>query len=274
MYSILLSIAQTLVLSVPDDRSSKLRRVVQMYRAENSELSLPANPDLEEIYDDIIFRLRQHLRSAKKKDLLRVHTIVCNQYRTYIGGIKTGPLPNVRVDSEDLYKFIAEKSNAYEVLLVQNAIDAPSLTDKKLKDDFCEYKFQLAKFLSETSITCKKRKIPIPYSRECTDIAVMISGEQVLLSLVLHLKEYFKKYLGLDESFFEGFVEGCIIFFFAINEVDAVMLAPRILSHSKELKSKFGISHLAVRNYFLCDLVQGTLHTLVCVSVLQCLLYI
>ena len=210
MYSILLPIAQALVLTAPDDRSLKLRGVIQMYRAENSELSLPVKPDLEETYDDIIFRL------------LRVHTIVCLRYRRYMGGIKTGSLSDVGLDSEDLYKFIAEKPNAYEVLLVHNAIYAHSLTDKRLKDDFCEYQYQLAKLLGETSVSCEKCKIPIPYSRDCTDLAVMISEEQVLLSLVLHLKEYFKKYLGLDESFFEGFVEGCVIYF-AINEVDAML---------------------------------------------------
>ena len=80
------------------------------------------------------------------------------------------------------------------------------------------------------------------------------------------------KYLQLEETIFEGFGEGCIVLFYSILKVDAVLLAPKILSHSAELKRMFDITHLVVCDYFACDLEKATIElpVSVCVCVILC----
>ena len=67
------------------------------------------------------------------------------------------------------------------------------------------------------------------------------------------------KYLQLEETIFEGFGEGCTVLFYSILKVDAVLLAPKILSHSAELKRMSDITHLVVFGYFACDLEGATI---------------
>ena len=67
------------------------------------------------------------------------------------------------------------------------------------------------------------------------------------------------KYLQLEETIFEGFGEGCTILFYSILKIDAVLLAPKFLSHSAELKRMFDITHLVVLDFFACDLEGATI---------------
>ena len=103
-------------------------------------------------------------------------------------------------------------------------------------------------------------------------MAAVVSRDKdlVLISLVLHIKEYLKKYLQLEEAVFEGFGEGCTVLFYSILRIDAVLLAPMILSHSAELKRLFEMTHLVVFDYFACDLQRATIELPVSVFVCVC----
>ena len=94
-------------------------------------------------------------------------------------------------------------------------------------------------------------------------MAVVISKEQVLLALVLEIKEYFSKYLQLEDTLFEGFES--TVLFFPILTVDAALLSPKVLSHLSELKRMFGMTHLIVFGYFACDLEKATIELVVSV---------
>ena len=256
-------------MSTMDERSKKIKEIVDQYRNGEGELILPRNPDLEDELDNVLGTLRRKLSSADSGVISDLHGMVRRKYRRYIHGVRQAPLPSVPNTVDGLCDFIEEKSTIYEILLVHHAVEV--LEDEDLKKDLQEYESKLAKHLKEMLTPCKRRKVTLPLRKDHTHMAVVISKEQVLLSLVLEMKEYFSKYLQLEETLFEGFEEGCTVLFFSIPKVDAVLLSPKVLSHLSELKRMFGMTHLIVFGYFACDLEKATIELVVSVCVLHVL---
>ena len=259
----------TQTMSTMDERSEKIKEIVDKYRSGEGKLFLPRNPDLEDELDDVLGNLRVNLSSADSRVISKLQAIVQMKYRRYIHGVRPVPLPPVPNTVNGLYEFIAEKSTPYEILLVHHAVEV--LEDEDLKKDLQEYESKLAEHLKEMLMSCKRRRVPLPLFKNHTHMAIVISKEQVLLSLVLEMKEYFSKYLQLEETLFEGFEEGCTVLFFSILRVDAALLSPKVLSHLSELERMFGMTHLIVFGYFACDLEKATIELVVSVCILHVL---
>ena len=259
----------TQTMSTMDERSKKIKEIVDMYRKGEGELFLPSNPDLEDELDEIMGNLRINLSSTDPGVISKLHRILRRKYHRYIHGVRPVPLPPLPDTADGLFDFIEEKSTPYEILLVHHAVEV--LEDEDLKKDLREYEWKLADHLRETLMSCKRRRVTLPLHKDHTHMAVVISKEQVLLSLVLEMKEYFSKYLQLEESLFEGFEEGCTVLFFSILTVDAALLSPKVLSHLSELKRMFGMTHLIVFGYFACDLEKATIELVVSICVLHVL---
>ena len=187
--------------------------------------------------------------------------------------MRPAPLPDVLDTPRGLLEFIAEKSNALEILLVHHAVD--ELKCKDLKDDLEEYEDKLAKHLKTTLLSFERRRVVLPSRKDHTHMAVVLSSKPdlVFLSLVLHIKKYLVKMLHLEEALFEGFAEDCTVLFFSILRIDAVLLSPKSISHLSELKRMFEITHLVVFGYFACDLEQASVEVLVSVDVCACTMY-
>ena len=253
-----------------DGRSQKIEKIVDMYRSESTKVSLPEIPELEDDFDDIMITLKTELSSADPKVIDKLHVTIRVKYRRYIHGVKPVELPSIPNTAGGLYDFIAAKSTPYEILLVHHAVDV--LDSKDLKGTLQSYESNLGNHLRKTLDSYKKKKVTLPLYKDQTHLAVVSSKAHVLLSLVLHIKEYLMKYLQLEETIFEGFGEGCTVLFYSIFKVDAVLLAPKILSHSAELKRMFDITHLIVFDYFACDLERATIELPVSVCVcLHCI---
>ena len=255
--------------STMDERSKKIKEIVDKYRNGEGELFLPSNPDLEDELDDIIEALYKILSSVDVHMISKLHRVLRRKYHRYIHGVRPVPLPPLPNTADGLFDFIEEKSTPYEILLVHHAVEV--LKDKDLKKNLQEYESKLAEHLREMLTSCKRRRVTLPLRKAHTHMAVVISKEQVLLSLVLDMKEYFSKYLQLEETLFEGFEEGCTVLFFSILRVDAALLSPKVLSHLSELKRMFGMTHLIVFGYFACDLEKATIELVVSVRVLHVL---
>ena len=256
----------TSAVSTGDERSQKIKEIVKIYR-NNEEVHLPCVPDLEDTFDDIMVTLGSNLLSADPKTINQLHTKIRIKYCRYIHGMRPAPLPDVLDTPRGLLDFIAEKSNPLEILLVHHAVDV--LKCKDLQDDLGDYEDKLAMYLRTTLLSFERRKVVLPSCKDHAHMAVVLSSKPdlVLLSLVLHIKEYLVKMLHLEESLFEGFAGGCTILFFSILRIDAVLLSPKIISHLSELKRKFEITHLVVFGYFACDLEQTSVEVLVSVDV-------
>ena len=56
-----------------DERSQKIKRIVDMYRSESTEVSLPEIPELEDDFDDIMIALNIKLSSADPKVICELH---------------------------------------------------------------------------------------------------------------------------------------------------------------------------------------------------------
>ena len=248
-----------------DERSQKIEEIVDMYRSESTKVSLPEIPKLGDDFDDIMIALNTELSSADPKVICKLHGTIRVKYRRYIHGVKPVELPSIPNTAGGLYDFIAAKSTPYEILLVHHAIDVLNAED--LKGTLQSYESNLGNHLRKTLYSYKKKKVTLPLRKDHTHLAIVLSKEQILLSFVLHVKEYLTKYLQLEETIFEGFEEGCTVLFYSILKVDAVLLAPKILSHSAELKRMFGITHLVVFDYFACDLERATIELPVSVCV-------
>ena len=240
-----------------DKRSQKIEEIVDLYRRGGNKVSLPRIPELEDDFDDIIEAVSSQLSSADSQVICKLHEMMRVKYRRYIHGVKPVELPSVPNTANGLCEFITEKSTPYEILLVHHTVKALNCED--LKKTLQSYESKLAGHLRLTLGSYEKRKVTLPPRKDHTHLAITISKEQVLLSLILHIKEYLMKYLQLEETLFEGFGEGCTILFYSILRIDAVLLAPKMLSHSAELKRLFDISHVVVFDYFACDLERATI---------------
>ena len=249
-----------------DERSQKIEEIVDMYRSQSTKVRLPEIPDLEDDFDSIMGALNAKLSLVDRKVFYELKGMVQMKYRRYIHGVKTGKVPHIPDTAGGLYEFIAEKSTPYEILLVHHTVDV--LDCKELKGTLGSYESNLANHLRLTLKSYKEKNVTLPLRKDHTHLAVVLSKEQILLSLVLHIKQYLMKYLQLEETIFEGFEEGCTILFYSILKVDAVLLAPKILSHSAELKRMFDLTHLVVFGYFACDLERATIELPVSVCVL------
>ena len=241
--------------------SKKISNLLDVY--ENREISMPKNDDLEDGFDSIMVTLEMTLSTANSKEIDRLLEILLMKYRRQIHGMRLESMPLVPKTANGLLGFIMEKSTPYEICLmnpVANALDI-----EELNEDFQKYELKLVTFFRQNSTSCKRQKVPLRMHEYHTYMAVVISEEQVLLSLVLEMKEYFSKNLQLEETLFEGFEEcTCsIVLFFSILRVDAVLLFPKVLSHLSELKRMFGMTHLIVFGYFACDLEKATIELVV-----------
>ena len=259
-------------MSTMDERSKKIKEIVDKYRNGEGDISLPENPDLEDKFDKFMSKkFLSKLSSADPGRIGELRAMMRIKYRKIVHGVRPVPLPPVPNTADGLFDFIEEKSTIYEFLLVHHAVEV--LEDKDLEKDLQEYESKLAEHLQEMLMSCKRRKVtlPLPPHKDHTHMAIVISKEQVLLSLVFEMKEYLSKYLQLEETLFEGFEEGCTVLFFSILRVDAVLLSPKVLSHLSELKRMFGMTHLIVFGYFACDLEKATIELVVSVCVLHVL---
>ena len=233
--------------------------IVEMYR--KGEVSVPHNPKLEDSYGNIMTTFYAVLHSADPDSgaIARLQRVLQERYDGKDHqGVRQIRLPKVPETANGLFKFIFAKSTPYEILLMHPAVEA--IGHQGLKRELREYESKMIKFLQKSSMSCRKRQVSLPLYRNHTHMAVVISKEQVLLSLVLDMKEYFSRNLQLEETLFEGFDEGSTVLFFSILRADAALLSPKVLSHLSELKRMFGMTHLIVFGYFACDLEKATVH--------------
>jgi hypothetical protein len=251
-----------------DERSTKIQKIVDGYWSGKTKVCLPSNPDLEEELDAMMEILREKLTSANSGVIPKLSAKLQRVYRRYLYGNRPAPLPPIPDNATDLYEFIDKRSTPFEVFLVHHAVEI--LDCEKLKKCLQEYESNLAKHLQQELSSYKSRKVSLPQRNDYTHMTIVVSEQQVLLSLVLKLKEYFKKYLKLEEVLFEGFEEGCTVLFFSIQRSDAALLAPApvILSHLGELKTRFAVTHLIVFGYFACDVEEATIELFVSLCVL------
>ena len=245
----------TSTVSTMDERSQRIEEIVDMYRS--GKVSLPEIPELEDDFDKIMGRLNAELSSADPKVICELQGMLGVKYRRYIKGEMPGKVPSIPNTASGLCEFIAEKSTTYEILLVHHAVDVLNCED--LRRTLQNYESKLADHLRLTLESYKQREVTLSIRKHHTHMAIVLPKEQVLLSLVLHIKRYLKQYLQLEEAVFEGFVVGSTILFFSILRIDAVLLAPKVLSHSAELKRRFNITHLVAFDYFSCDLEMATI---------------
>ena len=236
-----------------------IKDIVEMHR--KGEVSVPHNPKLEDSYGNIMATIYTILSSADP-DSGAIAKLQRALEARYDGkdnqGMRQIPLPNVPETANGLFKFIFARATPYEILLLHPTVEA--VGHQELKRELQEYKSKMTNFLQKSSMSCKKRQVPLPLHKHHTQMAIVISKEQVLLSLVLEMKEYFSKYLQLEETLFEGFEESHSVLFFSILTVDAVLLSPKVLSHSSEMKSKFAMIHLIVFGYFAFNMEKATVH--------------
>jgi hypothetical protein len=249
-------------LQTPSD--VKIREIVEAYWSDDSSLSLPDNTDLEVRYEDIMSDLCAQLESAAKPLITKISSKVCLMNRRLRKGVKPA---NVKIPAGPigLCDFLMGKSTAYEVFLIDPVINILADEKSNLQQKFSDYKSDLAKYLEETLTSCRKKKVQLKFHHDYTHMACRVSKEQVFLSLMIHLKDYFSKEFNLDYMLFEGFIPGSATFFFSMLREHAILLAPKILleENLKELKDHFGLTDIVVFDYFHCNLEEATVKPMV-----------
>ena len=240
-------------------RDEKIKHVVHTYR--KGDLQLPSCPELERDFAGIMGSLNRQLSTAAVGMRLEIKGSLDSIYKTLVYGIGPRSSPEVPSTGKGLYEFIRDFSNPYEVFLIEHAIGI--LKDKNLKPKYDEYKHKLCMYFEKELKSYEWKNVSIPSMQDLSHIAVVVKREQVLLSLIIHLKEYFATYLGLHTCLLDGFTEGCTVFYFTVTTLNRSYLYSRILSCSTELRRQFSVAYLVVFGHFVVDLDQPTLVTMV-----------
>ena len=234
--------------------SIDINDVKRMYKA--GLISLPDNPQLKNGFDDIMGKL-QAILSPKLDEQVIGHLRRMIKMKYTRGIHVAGYQPNVPTTAQGLFDFIATKSTPCETLLLQPA--ANILCDKDLTEGVQNYESQQDTFFRETVTSCQKRTVKLQHRQDYTHMAVIVSKEQILLSTVVEMKEFFSDFLQLENTLFEGFQErkGCTVFFFSITRVAAAQLFDRVEPYMSDLKTKFGMTDLVAFEYCVCDLERS-----------------
>jgi hypothetical protein len=248
----------TSILGIVNTSSQKIKKVIELYRNQE-EICLPRIPDLEDDFDEIMADLHVALLEMDPPTIRKLIARVQLKYRRHLqGGVRPAPLPPVLDTPGGLYQFIAEKSTMYEIILVHLAIEI--LDAKDLKSAIGEYKHKLAGHVEKALASWETKRVILQSDKDSTHLALVVRDDPtiVLLSLVFHIKDYLNL-LQLDESLFQGFAENCTTLFFSILREDAVLLAPKLISHLGVLNTKFNVTHVVVFGHFACDLEEASI---------------
>ena len=245
--------------------STDINDVKRMYEA--GLISLPDNPQLQNGFDDIMGKLQSLLKPHLDEQVIgHLRGMIKIKYTRGIHGAQYQP--NVPTTAQGLFDFIATKSTPCETLLLQPA--ANILGNNDLTERVRDYESQQDTFLKETTTSCEKHRVELLHRRDYTHMAVIISKEQVPLSMVVEMKKFFSTNLLLENTLFEGFGEGegCVVFFFSITRVAAAKLFDRVVPrHMSELKTKFAMTALIAFEYCVCDLERSAKEKCLSVSV-------
>ena len=234
-------------------RDEKIEQIVHTYR--KGDLQLPSCPKLERDFAGIMGSLNRQLSSAAVGMRLEIKGSLDSIYKTLVHGIGPRSSPEVPSTGKGLYEFIRDYSNPYEVFFVEHAVSI--LKDKKLKLKYDAYKHKLCTYFEKEIKSYEWKKVSIPSMQDLSHIAVVVKREQVLLSLIIHLKEYFATYLGFHTCLLDGFTEGCTVVYLTATTLSPSLLYSRILPCLTELR-QFSVAYLVVFGHFVVDVDQPT----------------
>ena len=227
-----------------------------------SKLRLPRNVKLQREYERMMSLLRTALTEANAYTRQSMQATLDIRYEHVVSGVVYSPSSHVPDSGSELYDFIKRHSTVYDVFLIDAAVNI--LNDEDLTKKYDVYKESLRDSLVIKLKSCEKKNISLPPLRQDhVSMVVAIDEDQALLALVMHLRDFFVEYIGLQDCLFEGFQEGCLIVYFAITAVDALLVAPKILSQLEDLKTMFSVTHVVVFGHFAVDVKSGTCELLV-----------
>ena len=235
--------------------ATDINDVNRMY--ETGVISLPRNHKLKNGFDHIMGNLQAILSPRLNEEVIdHLHGMIKMRYTRDIHGVRHQP--DIPTTAKGLFDFIATKSTPYETLLLQPAVNI--LGKDVLIERVQEYESQQDTFFKETTTSCQKSRVKILHRRDYTHMAVTISKQQVLLSTVVEMKEYFSNILQLENTLFEGFEEGngCTVFFFSITRVAAAQLSDAVGPYMSDLNTTFGMTNLIAFEYCICDLERSS----------------
>ena len=222
------------------------------------QASIPLNAALVRKYSHLMAKLEDAIDRSNPKAIKRIRTAIRQLYRVLIDGVIQAPVPQVGDTPRDVFEFISDRSTAYEVFLLQAAMDELS-SEEKMKKEFEEYKLELAKFFEEKLKEFADKLQPLMQGEDLSQMAIEIATNpnELTLSRVFRLREFFCEYLQLSPVLFEGLLKGCTILFFAIPRESSPFIKDCIHLHISQLKM-FGVTKVVVFECFAADLEAAT----------------
>ena len=222
------------------------------------EVCLPVNVALVDKYSRFMGELENAIDDSNPREVKKIRTAVRELYNRLPCRLPQDKDPIVGKQPEDVFEFISKRSTPYEIFLIQIAIG--NLDEKKLKTTFEAYKLELAQFLEENLVAISERLQPLMQEQDLSHMAVELrtNPDELPLSRIIKLKDYFCYYLELSPTLFQGFQKGCTLLFFAISRAAAALSGYCILSHLAQLRMEFDVTKLIVFGHFAVDLEAVT----------------
>ena len=203
-------------------------------------------------------KLEDAIDRSNPKVIKRIRTAIRQLYRVLIDGVIQAPVPQVGDTPCEVFEFLSKRSTPYEVFLLQAAMDELS-SEKKMKKEFEEYKSELATFFKEKLREFADKVQPLMQGEDLSQMAIEIATNpnELTLSRVFKLQEFFCEYLKLSPVLFEGLLKGCTILFFAIPRESSLLIKDCIVLHISQLKT-LGVTKIIVFDCFAADLEAAT----------------
>ena len=222
------------------------------------EVCLPVNVALVDKYSRFMGELENAIDDSNPRDVKKIRTAVRELYNRLPCRPPQDKDVVVGKQAEDVFEFISRRSTPYEIFLIQNAIH--NLDVEELKKTFYDYQSQLARFLEENLAGISEKLQPLMQEEDLSHMAVELrtNPDELPLSRVIKLKDYFCYYLKLSPTLFQGFQKGCTLLFFAVSRAAAALSSYCILSHLAQLRMEFDVTKLIVFGHFAVDLEAVT----------------
>lgn len=231
---------------------------------QRNEVFFPAFQPLDRAYAFLMGNLAQQLHEIGENRRICVSGMIQHMLRKTKYGVRVGDLPDIPTGYKELYDCIAANSNCFSSALIRDAVDIINVD--KLSTLWEDYKRELTKCVGKPLHSGKPRRLP-EIESNCEDLAPMAvkvvrHPDELQISHVLAIQQYYVEHMGLDLAQFEGYTEGCTVLYFAIAKAAVPFMPSLLLSHLAQLR-RLEILKIAVFGYFAVDLENAQAYALV-----------
>ena len=222
---------------------------------QRKDIFFPEIQPLERVYRHLMGTLAEKMHEIGKCRCICVSGLIQQLLRKPIHGVRMGDMPDVPTDANELYLYIAKRSNCFFPFIIEEVVTIMCIDE--LSEKWKDYERELAKCLGLPLYSGRRKKIRLIETDDLTSMSVKVARnpEQFPISHVLALQKYFQESVGLDFATAQGYTPSSTVLYFAIPKAAVPFMPSLLLSHVAQLK-QLEVQKIVIFGYFAVDLEE------------------